>query len=47
MPRGGAEGHPKLVADYAKALARFNGPVEDLRSHHAGRADIREILERI
>ena len=41
MPRRGAEGHPKFVADYAKAHARFNEPVVDLRSRHAGPARFR------
>ena len=37
----------KFVADDVNALARFNELVEDLRSRYAGRAAIREILERI
>ena len=37
----------KFVADDAKAQARFNELVEDLRARYAGRAAIREILERI
>lgn len=37
----------KFVADDANALARFSELVEDLRARYAGRAAIREILERI
>lgn len=37
----------KFVADDVNALARINEFVEDLRSRYAGRAALREILERI